>query len=243
MMIMYSINKILKIMILSMTLWASSGFSATISTNEATFTNPQPWLTESRINRVIENIQNYMEWDVRKVNVIWHNSQEEFQNFHHFDSTVLAVSVLPKNEVHLGPRITTANFDPVFGHEMVHIVLYQKYKEAIPKWINEGLANFIAKQGKVNYPWIATKPFMPDVRALVHPFQQPDGGVLPAKVESQYHYQASTALAEMIDSKCGLKDMLQLSVGKNLETYLTTTCEISDINAAFKEWVLSKVKK
>jgi hypothetical protein len=51
---------------------------------------------------------------------------------------------------------------------------------------------------------------------------------------------ASTALIEMIDKKCGLDDMLGLSVGSKLESYLATSCEMPDINAAFDQWLKSK---
>jgi hypothetical protein len=172
-----------------------------------------------------------MEWDIRKVRVTWYLDSQEFLKFHGFDLSVLAVSKKPDNSIHVGPRVNEANFDPVFGHELVHIILFQKYKEAIPRWLEEGLANFIAKHGKIDYPWLAAQP-LKDVRSLIHPFQSASS--------SRYHYQASTALIEMIASKCRLGDLLQLSVGQNLEGYLSTFCEITDIDSEFQKWIKRK---
>jgi hypothetical protein len=124
-------------------LWAGPARATAnpVSTNAATFLNPPAWLNESRIDRVVDQIQQYMEWDIRKVSVTWHNDQAEFQKFHGYDATVLAVSRKPDNTIHLGPRVTSQNFDSVFGHELVHIILFQKYKDSVPKWLEEGLAN------------------------------------------------------------------------------------------------------
>jgi len=115
----------------------------------------------------------------------------------------------------------------------VHIIIYQKYKEAIPKWLEEGLANYLAKQGQVNYQWLAAHPFPKDVRGLTHPY---DGDV----DSIHYHYMASQALVEMIAKKCDLTNLLRLSVGRNLDAYLDTYCEIKDLNAAYQKWVKAK---
>ncbi len=132
--------------------------------------------------------------------------------------------------VHFGPSVDDKDFDGVFGHELVHIILAQKYKEAIPPWFEEGLANHIAKFGNVDYNWLAKQKAPQDVRALSHPFK----GLV---VSARYHYQASQALAEMIGKKCDMENLLRLSVGKNLEDYLPTYCEIKDLNGEFKKWI------
>lgn len=223
--------------LIALVCWAPASFSGTLDRNAATFSNAPAWLTGNRVDRVVENIQKYMEWDIRKVSVTWYNNQEEFQKFHGYDASVLAISKKPENSIFLGPRVTTTNFDPVFGHELVHIILFQKYKDSIPKWLEEGLANYVAKQGSVDYPWLASQPFR-DIRTLVHPFLK--GGSSAAAPNPRYHYQASTAVIEMIASKCSLNDLLQLSVGQKLENYLSTFCEIPDINEDFKKWLQKK---
>lgn len=219
--------------------WSSFAVSAEISTNAAAFSNSPSWLTASRVNRVVDQIQRYLEWDIRKVQVIWYYDQASFEKLHGYDSSVLAVSRKTDNSIHVGPRITTTNFDAVFGHELVHIILFQKYREAIPKWLEEGLANFIAKQGRVDYLWLSSQPIR-EIHSLIHPFQSPSKDTTPTSVSVRYHYQASTALIEMIASKCSLNDLLQLSVGEKLEGYLTTFCGIEDLNDEFKKWLKKK---
>ena len=263
-----------------------------LSTNEVVFTNPPSWLNQIRVDQVVDKIQATMEWDIRKVRVQWYSDQATFQKFHGFDATVLAVSKKEDNSIHLGPRVVDQNFNAVFGHELVHTIVFQKYKDAIPNWLNEGLANYVAREGQVDYTWLSTQPFI-DVRTLVHPFQKPSSNetstpelssspspspsatssatdmptgqhhgrkgtryvaqtpviahstppsnVAKTGINPRYHYQASTALIEMIASQCSLDDLLQLSVGKKLETYLATYCSITDVNASFQAWVKKRV--
>jgi hypothetical protein len=232
-------NFSISLWLLIFTFGTLSAYSASpIENNSARFNNPPSWLTEGRVDRVISSIQRYMEWDIRKVQVTWYDNPEAFQSFHGFGSSVLAVSKKPENVIYLGPRVTKDNFDSILGHELVHIILYQKYKDAIPKWLEEGLANFIAKKGKVDYRWLSSQNPPADVRNLVHPFLDASKG--QGSTNPTYHYQASTALIEMIASKCRLDDLLQLSVGTKLENYLSNLCEIRDINEDFKKWVRKK---
>jgi phage terminase large subunit-like protein len=172
--------------------------------------------------------------------MVWHPDQAEFLKAHGFDSSVVAFSLKTDNSVHLGPAVTSENFDTLFGHELVHIILYQKYKGAVPKWLEEGLANYLSnnRRGslwKVDYSWLATQPPR-DVLTLGHPFKGAVQG------NARFHYQASHALMEMIASHCTVTDLLQLSVSKKLESYLPTLCEISDVNAEFRKWVARKAK-
>jgi hypothetical protein len=213
-------------------LWAKEMGTPKMDTNETFFSNPPTWLKASRVEKVVRKIQSAMEWDIRKVTVKWYTSQEEFQKFHGYDATVLAVSQKPENTIHLGPRVTESNFDPIFGHELVHIILFQKYKDSVPKWLEEGLANHLSRHGNVDYAWLAKQPPQ-DIQSLVHPF-------MGSNTSSRYHYQASTAAIEMIASKCSLKDLLQLSVGTQLENYLSTFCNLDDVNASFQKWLKKK---
>lgn len=232
--------------------------AATLDTNEVHCDDAPAWLKTALVNRVVERIQSKLEWDIRKVHVVWHPDQQEFQKIHGYGDSVLAFSRQNDNSVHLGPRVTETNFESVFGHELVHVILYQKYKGAVPKWLEEGLANFLSnhqpsalanhkptvKNGKpvydpslwtVDYTWLAAQPSI-DVLTLKHPFL----GV--ATNGARYHYQASQALVEMIASHCSLDQLLQLSVGKRLENYLGTFCGIDDINSEFRKWVAKKAK-
>lgn len=214
----------------------SLGFSAhakEIDTNAAKFPNAPDWLTRNRAEKTIERIQTELEWTIRKIRVTFYTDVESFQRAHGLGPGAMAVTRKADNTVHLGPNVTNDNFDRVFAHELVHIILGQKYKEAIPKWVEEGLANHLGKYAKVDYAWLAKQPFPEDVRKLSHPFR---GGLANVK----YHYAASQALAEMISAKCNLRGLLQLSVGEKMDAYLKTYCEIADLNDAFHKWVLRK---
>lgn len=209
-----------------------------IKTNEVLMTNAPSWLKAPRVERVTSRIQHKLEWTTRLVTVHWYASEEEFVKSHSLGLGPTAVTRIENGtaSIHMGPDVVSANFDQVFGHELVHVILFQKYKGAIPKWLEEGLANHLSKNGRVDYKWLAKQPYPKSVLELAHPFSASSGLV-------SYRYKASQALAEMLDRKCGgLENLIRLSVGKKLEDYLPTACEIKDINHAFKEWVEKKSK-
>ena len=204
-----------------------------VETNNIYMSEAPPWVTRARVEKSVEHIQTLMEWDIRKVTVTFYKDAAKFESVHHLGPAFLAVSFKQANTIHLGPRVSTENFDQVFGHELVHIISGQKYRDAIPRWLEEGLANYLAKNGKVDYRWLASKPFPTDVRSFDHPASGSTDQV-------HYHYVVSQALTEMIAKKCDLENLLRLSVGMKMENYLDTYCEIPDLNVAFKKWVLSK---
>lgn len=209
-------------------------FAAELLTNCARFTNPPKWLTLSRVNKVAEPVENLMEWSTRRIEVIWYQDQSAFEKAHDLGSSAMAVSLRGQNKVLLGPKVNEANFNQVFGHELVHVISAQKYKQAIPSWLEEGIANFISKNGKVNYKALLNYEFS-DVNDLSHPLRG------TANMVSS-RYQASQALTEMIASKCEFRNLLRLSVGRKMEDYLKNICRISDINAEFKNWVKAKAR-
>lgn len=204
-----------------------------IETNEATFPDAPDWLTRGRVEKVIRKIATDLEWTIRKINVRFYKDQDSFMQAQNLGAGVLAVTNKTTNMIHIGPKVENEDFDSVFGHELVHVILGQKYKTAVPPWVEEGLANHLAKRGKVDYKWLSTQPFPDDVRKLSHPFT----GTVSSP---RYHYQASQALAEMIAKKCDMTNLLRLSVGEKMDTYIGTYCEIKDLNADFKAWVKKK---
>lgn len=207
-----------------------------IKTNAIHTSTAPDWVTGGRIDRIVDRVQQIMEWDIRRVEVIWHSDQEEFERFHKLGPTVLALARQADNTVHIGPKVTQKNFDGTFGHEMCHIISFQKYKGAIPKWLEEGVANHVAKAEKVDYKYLASREPPKDVHELTHPF----GGSVD---RIQYHYVASQALAEMLNAKCnGISNLLRLSVGRGVENYLEKYCDIKDLTAAFNKWVEKKAK-
>jgi hypothetical protein len=204
-----------------------------IETNWVHSSNAPEWLMRSRVERVVEHIQPKLEWDIRKIELVFYSDQQSFARSHTLGPVAIAVTNTATNTVRLGPKVNSQNFDAVFGHELVHVILFQKYKAAIPKWFEEGLANYLAQQGHVDYTWLSKQPIPPDVRALVHPYEIQD------PVQIKYRYQASQALVEMIAKKCDLTNLLRLSVGEKMDSYLDTYCGIPDLNAAYRQWLKS----
>jgi hypothetical protein len=167
--------------------------------------------------------------------VYWHKTQEEFNRVQSFGSAPAAVTVSTptKSIIHMGPKVTQANFATVFGHELVHVIINQKYRGAVPKWLEEGLANHLSKSKPVDYHWLAKFPFPNDIQELAHPMKG-------ATEEIIYRYSASQAIIEMLAKKCDLDNLLRLSVQRKMENYIETYCEIRDLNAAYREWVKKK---
>lgn len=206
-----------------------------IRTNALLMQNAPEWLKRTRVEKVTRRIQMHMEWTIRRIDVFWYTSETEFQKVHKKGPAVLAIARKSDNTVHIGPRVTDKNFDQVFGHELVHIISYQKYKGAIPRWLEEGYANFLAQQGKVNYKWLASKTLPKDVTQMGHPFAG-------SREDVYLHYEISHALAEMIEKKCKFQTLLQLSVERKMENYLKTYCEIADLNSELHAWIQKKSK-
>ena len=173
-------------------------------TNSSSRTRP-PGSPKVAPKKVIDQIERVMEWDIRKINVIWYNDESAFERVHGFGPSVLAFARRSDNTVHVGPRVNTANFDGVFGHELVHIIVYQKYKDAIPPWLDEGLANYAANRVNIDYAWLASQP-IPDIHTLTHPFNATHSSG-EVTVSARYHYMASTALMEMLASHCDIHDL------------------------------------
>ncbi len=204
-----------------------------IDSNAFHMADAPDWLTRNRAEKTVDRIQTKLEWTIRKVEVIWYKDQAAFEKAHGLGRGVRAFASKSAGQIHLGPNVKNENFDTVFGHELVHIVFGQKYKQAIPAWLEEGLANFVAKHDRVNYDYLKKQPLPQDVKALGHPFKN-------TVSTPHYHYQASQALAEMIARKCDMENLLRLSVGMKMEGYLETYCEIKDVNAEFKKWIASR---
>jgi hypothetical protein len=178
----------------------------------------------------------HLEWTIRKIGVSWHSTEADYEKVQSFGPQSLAVTKYgDQASIDIGPQVTDSNFDEVFGHELVHVIVFQKYKGAIPKWLEEGLANYFSASGKVDYAWLAKQPFPADVHELAHPFHG-------SASEVSYRYKASQAFADMLAKKCDLEELIRLSVTRKMEDYMRTYCEITDLNAAFRKWVQDKAK-
>jgi hypothetical protein len=209
-----------------------------ISTNEVSVKKPPSWLKRNRMEKVIHRIQTRLEWSTRKVPMDFYSSAAEFERVHGLGAQALAVTKIEngKASIHMGPLVNDGNFDAVFGHELVHVISFQKYKGAIPPWLEEGLANHLSHTEKVNYKWLSKQPPIEDVHQLAHPFSGSAATI-------NYRYKASQAFAEMLDKKCDLQNLIRLSVGRKMENYMHTYCGIDDLNQAFKAWVAERAKK
>jgi hypothetical protein len=206
------------------------GFAKSITTNNVQFENAPEWLNEDQLETATSNINDFLEWDLRRVRAYYHADAAEFDKLTGLKFTADAYFNPKDSTIHLSPRVGAENFNQIFGHELVHAIFFQKYKGAIPLWLEEGFANFIGKKSVVDYEWLAAQP-KTDVTQLGH----------SAKTNNaKFHYAASTALIEMLQDHCSLTDLLQLSVGKKMEVYIGNFCEIRDVNAAYTKWVSDK---
>lgn len=218
---------------------ASLCTAATVRTNEIEIEGAPEWVTKQAVERTIRRVEKFLEWDIRKVRATFADSQR-IQDQQGLGSGVLAFSLAGSKRIVFGPLTTKERFEEVLGHELTHQVIAQKFKKSIPKWLEEGLANFVGLYrlpGAVGltsarYARLLAQPEF-DVRRLEHPF-------LNSVVEPSIHYDASTALAEMLQKKCGLLELIQMSMGKSVEAYLSTMCGIKDLNTAYRQWLKEK---
>ncbi len=213
-----------------------------IQTNELAFPNAPEWLTEGQVDRVVSRIQNKLEWSTRRSTVKWFSNAAEYSKSHSLGAEAIAVTTSSgtTSVILMGPTVTRENFEHVLGHELVHVIVYQKYKGAIPKWLEEGLANHLARPGQIDYQWLAKQPLPTDVRELAHPMALRSGSLTRHLDSVRYRYKASQALAEMLDKKCDLINLVRMSVARKMEPYIASMCEIQDLNKAFRDWVLKK---
>jgi hypothetical protein len=215
----------------------SVSFAKDIKTNAVNMTNAPEWLNAVDVEEITGKVQYKLEWSTRRVNVKFFNEQKEFEGSHSLGPTPYAVtrSTKEKQVILMGPKITKDNFAKIFGHELVHVIFSQKYEGSIPEWLEEGLANHLSAHKPVDYKKLASQPFPEDVRKLTHPYSGDRASI-------RYHYVASQALAEMLEKKCDLENLIRLSVERKMADYIKTYCEITDINRAFQAWVKEKAK-
>ncbi|NBW97977.1 hypothetical protein EBR03_00250 [bacterium] len=202
-----------------------------IQLNQITVFEAPEWLKTSAVQAVVDRVQNYLEWDFRKLSVFYYKDLTEFNRQHTFKFAVDAFFRKSDSSIHLSPKVIATNFSQIMSHELVHALFYQKYQKAIPVWLEEGLANTIAQLPSPNYQWLKTQSW-PSVATLGHSSHQ--------VVDSKVYYSVSTGVIEMIREKCNLHELLKLAVGSQLTSYLKTFCGIEDLDLDFKSWVAKK---
>jgi len=208
--------------------FSQSLFAKELVVNQVHFFNAPNELTESSLQEIIDTVQSFLEWDLRKISVFEYQDISEFNSQHNLSFPVEAVFRKSDSTIHISPKVKIEDLRRVLSHELVHAIFFQKHKNSIPSWLEEGLANYIGKYQSPDYRWLKEKSWS-DVSQMGHPSS--------ASVDSRTYYSVSAGLIEMIAAKCNLKDLLQLSVGAKMTTYLKTYCEISDLNSDFKKWV------
>ncbi len=150
---------------------------------------------------------------------------------------IMAFTKKTDNTIHLGPKVTRANFDLVFGHELAHVIIFQKYKLAIPAWLNEGLCNSVAGYKEVKFKWLSRQKPRIDVSTLHHPYE------INNMERADVHYAASLAAIKMLEKKCpDFKELLNLSLNSNIDNYIKTYCQIPDVNKTFWSWIDEQAK-
>lgn len=199
-----------------------------INLNQVTVYNAPDWLSSTTVQSVVDRVQNYLEWDLRKLSVFYHSEPAAFNQQHQFNFGVNAFFRKSDSTIHLSPQVSSKNFSQVFGHELVHALFFQKYQKAIPIWLEEGLANTIAQYPSPNYQWLKSQSW-PSVSTMGHVTQK--------LVDPKVYYSVSTAIIEMIREKCDLHELLKLAVGSQFTDYLKTFCGIEDLDKSFNGWV------
>ncbi len=241
---------------------ATSG-THSFRTDALTVTNAPAVFTQKLAQRITGFIEQELEWSIRRVNVRFYVDDGAFAKANRLSSSAVdALTYGSDQSVHISPRVPPEAVPGVIAHELTHVVLFQKYNKsassaAIPPWLEEGLANFLSRRagaklvftgrGAVDYG--ALTRLMPvDAYSLSHPVAQQEAAVpggswtTPDVRAVRLRYMASTALMDMLAARCDWRDLLQLSIGKNLDVYIKNTCGIADVNSAFSEWVRQRGK-
>ena len=216
-------------------IWVNPLKAKDFRTNEFLVKNAPSWVKASKIEKIADRIQSQLEWSTRRVPLIWHSHESSFAKVHKLRPMPLAVTIKSpkKTEIHLGPGINKKNYAKMIGHELVHVVFFQKYHGAIPPWLEEGFANHLSKQDPVNYKWLSKQILPKDVTKMQHPYKQ-------TNIDLHVHYKSSQALVEMLKKKCDLSNLLRLSVERKMANYIKSYCNIKDINKSFHDWIKRK---
>ena len=230
----------IRLLLLSLSFSAHAQSTKTITTNSVVVENAPAWLSEYAVQSVVDRIEMRLEWSIRRTRAFFYSDQALFiSKFNgRAASDILAFTKRNDLTVHLGPRINKQNFAGVFGHELAHVILFQKYKDSIPPWLTEGLCNSVAGNEKINYAWLAAQGPRFDISTLEHPYDKQN------KNRADLHYRASLAVVKMLQKKCpDFKELLNLSLKSKLADFLPTYCGISKLNETFWTWVDAEAKK
>lgn len=214
-----------------------SGALQTITLNELVFKNAPAELSASTVQKVVDRISGILEWSIRKIEIDWIRNESQFIRLHRFGPNIFAFTRKKEGQIYLGPRTTMKNFEGVLGHELVHVIIHQKYAGKVPAWLEEGMANQIAGNTDLSYRWLALQdPLTLD--QMSHPFGSQN------LTEVKRRYMSSLAFTQMLQSRCGdFRELLNLSLKSKMEDFFQTYCQIGDPMAALHEWIQKKARQ
>jgi hypothetical protein len=93
--------------VLLITAVSPHSFAAELLTNATSMADAPSWVDKTRVDKVADKIQQFLEWSIRRVKVIWYKDQVAFERMHGLGSSaVLAISRKADNSIHLGPERT-----------------------------------------------------------------------------------------------------------------------------------------
>jgi hypothetical protein len=214
----------------------SVAFAAIITTNAFLMQNAPNWVSEPRLVKVQNRIEQKLEWSTRRVTVTFYTSPAEFQNkLGLSDGSILAFTKKSDQSIHIGPSVNSKNFDEVLGHELTHVILSQKYKSHIPAWLEEGLANWAAGVNALDKVWLRSQK-LPTVLALAHPLKS------QSTQDMRLKYMSSLALVKFLERKCpSMRELLNLSLKGKLEDHIPTFCQIKNLQSDFETFVSKRL--
>lgn len=221
-------------------LLASASQAKSVTTNSVIVDNAPAWVSEYSVQSVVDRIEARLEWSIRRTRATFYTDQTQFISRFNGRAAPDILAFTKRNDltIHLGPRIKKDNFAGIFGHELAHVVLFQKYKDSIPPWLTEGLCNSVAGNEKISYVWLAAQTPRFDIATLAHPYDKQN------KNRADLHYRASLAVVKMLEKKCpDFRELLNLSLKSKLADFLPTYCSISDLNSTFWSFVDAEAKK
>jgi hypothetical protein len=211
---------------------------AALMTNSLQIDKSPSWLSENTINKVAAKIESRLEWSIQRINGKFYKSLPEFESAHGYaGSPILAFYRSATKEIHFGPGVTKLNFEATFAHELAHAVVAQKFQSHLPKWLEEGLANWASDKNEVDWSELAKLFPRMDPKSAAHPFTAQEAG------ETRARYTVSLAALQFLKKQCpSFRELLNLSLKSNLEDFLASYCKIQDLKTEFWKFVDRRAK-
>src|SRR3954469_2380300 len=89
-----------------------------ILTNFISFKAAPEWLDEAMVEKATGPIQDFLQWDIHRIQAYYHSDQSEFEQVHGMGESIKAFFLRSDSTLHLGPGVNPSNFNPIFSHEL-----------------------------------------------------------------------------------------------------------------------------